>query len=80
MKVEFAYKVLPNAKIAHDAEGNDTGAYVKISLDVKEECSISEYNDTHKKLIPFVAKKSMIEECYLQPISLEEYEAEHTDE
>lgn len=80
MKTEYAYKVVPEAKLAHDDEGNDTEAFLKIALDVKVEYATTKYDAAHKELIPFVAAQAMIEERHIQPISMEEYEAEHDDE
>lgn len=80
MKAEYAYKVLPEAKLAHDDKGNDTEAFLKIALDVKEEYATTKYNQTHVELIPFVAEQAMIDECHIRPISMKEYEAEHNDD
>lgn len=78
-KTDFAYKVLPAAKLAHDSEGNDTGAFIKISLNVTKEFATTKYNEAHTKLIPLVAEQVMIDGSLIQPISMEEYEAEHTE-
>ncbi|WP_374964594.1 hypothetical protein [Lysinibacillus sp. RS5] len=80
MKTEFAYKVLPEAKLAHDDKGNDTEAFLKIALDVKAEYATAKYDVAHKELIPFVAEQAMIDERHIRPISMKEYEAEHEDE
>lgn len=67
MKAEFAYRI-------HDKKGNATGGYIRVFLDIKE--YDEEYNDTHTKLLPLVAKKYGIDKSYLQSISLEEYYTE----
>lgn len=79
MKTDFAYKVSPAAKLAHDAEGNDAAAFVKISIAVAEEYATTKYNEAHLKLIPFVAQQIMKDEIHIQPISKEEYTSEHKE-
>ncbi|MBG9754930.1 hypothetical protein J1907_10135 [Lysinibacillus sphaericus] len=80
MNTEFAYKVSPAAKLAHDAEGNAAPAFVKIKIGVSEEYATTKYNEAQLRLIPFVAKQAMTSECHIQPISIEVYEAEHKEE
>lgn len=79
MNTEFAYKVSPAAKLAHDAEGNAAPAFVKIKIDVAEEYATTKYNEAQLRLIPFVAEQAMTSECHIQPISIEAYEAEHKE-
>ena len=80
MKTEFAYKVLAEAKLAHDDKGNDAEAFLKIALNVKKEYATTKYDEAHVELIPFVAEKVLTDECHIQPISMEEYETEHNDD
>lgn len=71
MKQDFAYIILPEAGMAHDGEGNNVKAFMKVSLHVPEGES---YNDVHQKLIPAVAKQTRINPDHIQPIPIEEYE------
>lgn len=74
MDIEFAYKILPNAKVGIDGLGNDIGAYVKITLNLPQRYATTKYEEAHTSLLPFVAKQTTVDVSHLQPISMDEYE------
>lgn len=76
-KIEFAYEVSPDAGMAHDQNGVNKKAYLKIDMYAKGKLTEEEYKLSHLQTISSISNVTSIKPEFLKPISIEEYNLNH---
>lgn len=78
--LKFPYRISAEAGLAHDGEGNNVEAYVRITIgDCKKAVTSKEYDAMHEEQRENVAGMLKKDVEWITPITGEEYEA-NTDE
>ena len=74
--LKFPYRISEEAGLAHDEDGNDCEAYLRIKIgDCKKEITVKEYNEMHEEQRHSVAKMLEKDVAFVIRITGEEYEA-----
>jgi len=80
LKPKFHFRILKEAGLAHDGQGNDTDCFSEVKIELGKPLDPEKYEGAHEEVKAMMANQLEIPIEYIECISKEEYDANHEEE